>query len=84
MIHPLGRLRGVAYSAAILIVATLLLCACSRSSEEQQLRAAVATMQQAIEDRKPSDFMDLVADDFTAPEADMDRRKVHDMLRLQV
>ena len=28
--------------------------------------------------------MDHVADDFTAPEAGMDRRQVHDLLRLQV
>ncbi len=62
----------------------MLLCACSRSSDEQQLGNTLATMQQAIEDRKPSDFIENVADDFTAPEADMDQRKLHDLLRLQV
>ena len=67
-----------------MLVGLLLFGACSRSSDEEQLRNALATMQQAIEDRKPSDFMDIVADDFTAPVADMDRRKVHDLLRLHV
>lgn len=67
-----------------MVVAIMLLAACSRSSDEQQLRDAMATMQQAIEDRKPSDFMDYVADDFSAPDASMDRRKIHDFLRLQV
>lgn len=80
MIHSLGRWRVF----AALLVGLLLLGACSRSSDEEQLRNTLATMQQAIEDRKPSDFMDHVADDFTAPEADMDRRKVHDLLRLHV
>ena len=80
MIGSLGRWLGV----VALIVALVLIGACSRSSNEEQLRHALATMQQAIEDRKPSDFMDHVADDFAAPDADMDRRKVHDLLRLQV
>ena len=84
MFHSLGSLFGAAFSAIFLIVATVLLCACSHNSDEQQLRDALATMQQAIEDRKPSDVMDHIAEDFTAPGADMDRRKVHDLLRLQV
>lgn len=84
MIHPLGSLRGATCNAVVLIVASLLLCACSRSTDEQQLRDALATMQQAIEDRKPSEFMEHLADDFSAPEADMDRAQVHDLLRLQV
>ncbi|MEO6076978.1 MAG: nuclear transport factor 2 family protein [Dokdonella sp.] len=84
MFHSIGSLGGAACSAVFLIVTTVQLSACSRSSDEQQLRDALATMQQAIEDRKPSNFMEHVADDFTAPDADMDRRKVHDMLRLQV
>ena len=84
MVHSLAKLRGGSRVSVVLLVGIMLLSACSRSSDEEQLRAALGTMQLAIEARQPSDFMDHVADDFTAPEAGMDRRQVHDLLRLQV
>ena len=84
MVHSLAKLRCGARVSVVLLVGIMLLSACSRSSDEEQLRAALGTMQLAIEARQPSDFMDHVADDFTAPEAGMDRRQVHDLLRLQV
>ncbi|MEO7917338.1 MAG: nuclear transport factor 2 family protein [Dokdonella sp.] len=67
------------------LVSTILIFGgCARSTDEQQLRTAILTMQQAIEERHPSDFMDLVADDFTAPENGMDKRHIQDLFRLQV
>ena len=84
MVHSLAKLRCGARVSVVLLVGIMLLSACSRSSDEEQLRAALGTMQLAIEARQPSDFMDHVADDFTAPEAGMDRHQVHDLLRLQV
>ena len=69
---------------ALLVTMMMVVGGCSRSSDEQQLRDAIQTMQQAIEERHPSDFMDFVADDFTAPDNGMDRRQLHDLLRLQV
>ena len=69
---------------ALLVTMMMVVGGCSRSSDEQQLRDAIQTMQQAIEERHPSDFMDFVADDFTASDNGMDRRQLHDLLRLQV
>lgn len=69
---------------ALLVTMMMVVGGCSRSSDEQQLRDAIQTMQQAIEERHPSDFMHFVADDFTAPDNGMDRRQLHDLLRLQV
>ncbi len=84
MVHPQSRLRRASCGTVALLVAIIQLSGCSRSSDEEQLRDAMTTMQQAIEDRKPSDFMEHIADDFSAPDGGMDRRKVHDLLRLQV
>lgn len=55
--------RSVSRRAALLLLAALL--ACSRSDPERELRATVATMAKAIEDRDPAAFLDAVADDFT-------------------
>lgn len=55
-------------SAARILIAVLALVvtsiACSRSDPERELRATVAAMAQAIEQRQPSTFLDAVADDF--------------------
>lgn len=84
MLYPLTRLRGVVCGSLALLIATMLLVACSRSSDEQQLRDAMAAMQDAVERRNSADFMDHVADDFSAPAANMERRQLHDLLRLQL
>jgi hypothetical protein len=55
--------RSVSRRAALLLLAALL--ACARSDPERELRATVATMARAIEDRDPAAFLDAVADDFT-------------------
>lgn len=44
----------------------------------------MTAMQDAIEQRQPADFIEHVAADFTAPAASLDRRQLHDLLRLQV
>lgn len=73
--HPFGL---------VLVVLMSLAGGCARSSDEQQLRAALAAMQQAVERREPNAFMEHVAEDFSAPAAGMERRQLHDLLRLQV
>jgi ketosteroid isomerase-like protein len=54
--------RGVA--AALLALATGL-SGCARSDPERELRAAIASMAQAIEQRDAGAFLDAVADDFS-------------------
>lgn len=84
MFHSLTRLRGFTGRAVVLLIVVMLQSACSRSSDEQQLRDAMAAMQDAAERRDPADFMDHVANDFSAPAVNMERRQLHDLLRLQV
>lgn len=62
----------------------LALAACSRTSDEDRLRAAIGEMQSAIEAGQPRDFMDHVAVDFTGDDARLDRESLHNMLRAQV
>lgn len=68
-----------------LLTFVVLLAACgARTSDEQKLRSALAAMQQAVEARKPGEVVEHVAEDFTGADGDFDRRKLHDLLRLQV
>ena len=62
----------------------LLLAACSRTSDEQRVRAAMAAMQQAMESRDPRAFMAHVSDDFVGNEAEFDRNALANLLRLEV
>ena len=55
--------RWLALRATVVLVAATA-CACSRSDPERELRAAVTAMASAIEQRQPSDFLDVVAEDF--------------------
>lgn len=55
--------------AAVMLVA---LCACTRTTPEQQLRATVSSLQAGIQDRNAGSIRDVLADDFVGPEG-MDR-----------
>jgi ketosteroid isomerase-like protein len=50
---------------AVLVVCATALAACGRSDPERELRATIATMAQAVEQRDPAAFMEAVAEDFT-------------------
>jgi hypothetical protein len=47
------------------LLALLAIAACSRSDPERELRATVAQMVQAIEQREPAGFLDALSEDFT-------------------
>lgn len=68
-----------------LIVASILILgvACSRPSDETQIRDALTAMQKAVEAGKPADFMAHVADDFTGEAGTLDRAALHNLLRGQ-
>ena len=51
--------------AAVLLVA---LCACTRTTPEQQLRDTVSSLQAGIETRDAGDIRAVLADDFVGPE----------------
>lgn len=54
--------RVVARVLAVALVTALV--GCGRSDPERELRAAVAKMSQAIEQREPATFLDSISDDF--------------------
>ena len=80
-----GRiLRRRACWLAVSLLLVLILGACARPSDEEQIRTAISEMQQAIEAGKPADFMRHIADDFTGGDGSLDRQGLHNLLRAQV
>lgn len=81
-----GKPRRSQYAALALLalIFAVGMPACSRPSDEQQLRAALAEMQEAMEAGKPADFMRHIADDFTGAQGGVDREGLHNVLRGQV
>jgi len=73
------RLAGTGW----LLLALAALAACARDTPEAALRAQLQRMQTAASERKTSDFMEGVADDFVGNEG-MDRAALHNLMRAQV
>ena len=69
---------------ACLVVLLPVLCACSRSSDEERIRQAMAAMQQAMQERSPRAFMAHVGDDFVGNEAVFDKTALFNLLRVEV
>ncbi len=80
--HPSLSLRSVGFAAVALFVS--LLAGCAKTPDETRIREAVDAMQEALEQRRPADFMVHVADDFTGAAGNFDRGSLHDLLRAQV
>lgn len=68
---------------AAVLLALLAAISCSRPPPEERLRAALADMQQALEDREPARFMEHVAADFVGNDG-VDRDALQQMVRGQV
>jgi len=68
----------------ILIALILLLAGCSRTSDEQRIREAMAAMQQAMEARDPRAFMSRITEDFVGNEGEFDRNALGNLLRIEV
>ena len=79
-----SSLGGVRAGGALwLMLALTCLASCSRTPPETRLRERIAQMQTALEAREISRFMDGVAEDFSGA-SDLDRRGLHNFLRVQV
>lgn len=68
----------------LLLGCLVALSGCTRTPDEQRIRNAMDAMQEALEQGRPGDFMEHVAEDFTGAGGNVDRKGLHDMLRVQV
>jgi len=59
------------------------LSACAKPPAEEQLRATIDQMQAAAIERRPSEFMDRVTEDFIGDDG-IDRAALHNLLRAQL
>lgn len=78
---------GLRWPALVMAAASAVLVSmsgCSRPSDEQQIRAALAEMQSAMEAGDPAGFMHYIAEDFVGGSGDFDRAALHNLLRAQV
>ncbi|MDR3389755.1 MAG: DUF4440 domain-containing protein [Rudaea sp.] len=76
-------------ASCICIAVLLFLGACSRTSDEQRIRAAIAAMQQAMEAHQPRDFLAYVDADFAGSngngnDGSVDRAMLGNILRAEV
>ena len=70
---------------AFLVLLVPVLCACSRSSDEERIRQTMAAMQKAMEERSPRAFMVHVSDDFIGnDDPGFDRNALLNLLRVEV
>jgi len=85
--EPLDR-QQARYSGAmaklILTGLILLLAGCSRTTDEQRIREAMAAMEHAMEARDPRAFMSHITDDFVGNDAEFDRNALANLLRIEV
>ncbi len=71
------RLLGLALLAVVLVAG------CRRAPPEQRLRERISQMQEALETRRPADFIVGVAEDFSG-EGGLDRDGLRNFLRVQM
>jgi hypothetical protein len=69
--------------AMLLALGIFGLTACSDTPDEARLRESIDEMQAAVQERRPSDFMEHVTADFIG-EGSIDRAALHNLLRAQL
>jgi ketosteroid isomerase-like protein len=81
-----GELRRYsgAMTRTIVIAFIVFLAGCTRTTDEQRIREAMAAMQQAMEAGDPRAFMSHVTEDFVGNEAEFDRAALANLLRIEV
>lgn len=75
------RCAGWPRVAGVMLFAVL--AGCAGTPDEERLRATLDTMQAAVQERRPGDFMDHVTDDFIG-QGGLDRAALHNLLRAQL
>jgi hypothetical protein len=81
--RQVGVSPGVAGRAVIATALAIAFAACSRPPDEEVLRARIAAMATALEERQAGRFMSGVADDFTGQRGQLDRRQLGALVRVE-
>lgn len=68
----------------LICAAAIALAACSRTPDDQRIRADIQAMQRAAEDRNPRQFLEHVASDFKGNQGGLDREGLGNLLRMLV
>lgn len=76
--------RGTRLRLACTLALAMLLPACAGEGPEARLRATVAAMEDAVEARRPGDFVAHVADDFVGGREGLDRQSLRGLLAGQM
>ncbi len=64
--------------------ALIALVACSRTPDDQRIRADIQAMQRAAEERNPRQFLEHVASDFSGNQGGLDREDLGNLIRMIV
>lgn len=75
---------GKALAACLAALLALLLAGCADEGPEARLRAAVAAMEEAVEGKRPGDFVDHVSAEFTGGREGLDRQSLRGVLASQM
>lgn len=62
----------------------LAMSACSRTPDDEQIRAHIKSMQAAVESRSPRDFVQYVTADFAGNDNAVDRAGLSNLLRIEL
>jgi ketosteroid isomerase-like protein len=86
----IGMLRGLAAASArgcawmlVLALVAGMLAGCHRTPAEQQVRQAIANAVTAARGNDVGGVLDVVSDDFTGNDGELDRRGLHQLLALR-
>jgi ketosteroid isomerase-like protein len=71
----------MAFRTVVLWTAIALLAACTRTPDDQRIRANIEDMRQAVEARDPRRFLAHVTSDFSGNEGSVDRDGLANLLR---
>lgn len=79
-----GKARSGAAAALLVALLTALLAGCADEGPQARLRAALAAMEEAVEARRPGDFVDRISADFDGGREGLDRQSLRGVLAGQM
>jgi hypothetical protein len=72
------------FRAVCVYLVLIAMSACSRTPDDEQIRAHIKSMQAAVESRSPRDFVQFVTADFAGNDNAVDRAGLSNLLRVEI